>query len=68
MTAEPATIVVEQKRKRSIRVPLTIAGRGFVYPGLTERQLAASPLDNAEHYVGVCTNQHLQGVADSVCN
>ena len=40
---EPATVVVEQERKRTIRVPLTITGRGFVYPGLTANQLAASP-------------------------
>ena len=33
-------MVVEQERKRTIRVPLTVQGRGFVYPALTADQLA----------------------------
>ena len=33
-------MVVEQERKRTIRAPLTVQGRGFVYSALTADQLA----------------------------
>lgn len=32
-------MVVEQERKRTIRVPLVVGGRGFLFPGLTAPQL-----------------------------
>lgn len=40
----PKTMVVEQERKRTIRVPLVVGGQGFLYPGLTAPQLMVSIL------------------------
>lgn len=34
----PATMVVQRERRRTIRVPLKIGGRGFLLPGLSAAQ------------------------------
>ena len=45
----PATVVVEQERRRTIRAPLMVQGRGFMYPALTPDQLAVRRLGLASH-------------------
>lgn len=37
--APPATKVVQRERKRVIRVPLTVGGAGYAFPGLSAEQM-----------------------------